>query len=270
MLDQNILTEKQKAELGKIIDQLVEERVQQRQKEFVKKYTKFIVESATSKVVEKMKDGLLLQVEEKINLVKSKSEKACRSVLAEASSKVVQTKKAHKRLLEEFKITAPKLVEDLATKKAQELSEEAIGAIEENNRLTQAYKQLTEGLSKAGYIINEDVDNVIEKERTEKKMLRTKLIEARRDSKLAQLTEGMLPGQKKKVVELLEDCVTEKQVEDRFLKVKAQVLAEFRHVETEDREVLKTKQSKFEETMNEDNAFEVLLGQSKAFIEKNQ
>jgi len=269
MLDQNILTEKQKAELNEVIDQLVEERVQQRQEAFVKKYTKFVVESATAKVVEKMKEGLILQVEEKISGVEQKAQKACRSVLAEAASKVKTVKDTHKKLIEEFKATAPKLIEEQATKKALEITEEARGALEENNRLVEAFARFTEGLGKAGYVINEDVDNIIEKERNEKRMLRTKLVEARRENKIAQLTEGMLPGQKKKVVELLEDCVTEKQVEDRFLTVKAKVLAESRHVETEDVSKLKKKESEFNAVLSEEQSFNELLGASKAFIAKN-
>jgi len=164
MFDKNILTETQRKELSVIIDELVEERVALKQDQFVKKYTKFIVESATSKVVEKMKNGLILQVEGKINDIQTKSEKACRSVLIEAASKVKDMKQKHKYLLEEFKVSAPKLVKDLAEKKALELTEDARGAIEENNRLTEAFKNFSSGLSKAGYVINEDVDNVIEKE----------------------------------------------------------------------------------------------------------
>jgi hypothetical protein len=269
MLDKNILTEAQKKELSKIIDDLVDERVQERQSQFVKKYTKFIVESATSKVVEKMRGGLMLKVEEKIDDVKNKADKVCRSVLAESASRVANIKKQHTKLVEEFKSSAPKMIRDLAEKKAQELAEESKGALEENSRLTEAFKNFTAGLAKAGYVINEDIDNVIEKERTEKRMLRTKLIESRRNNKLAQLTEGMLPGQKKKVIELLEDCVTEKQVEDRFLTVKAKVLAEDRHVETENISDLKRKQSQLEEEQSEDMLFESLIGISKEFIEKN-
>jgi len=269
MLDKNILTESQKKELGKIIDSLVEERVQERQSKFVKKYTKFIVESATSKVVEKMRDGLMLKVEEKIDEVKSKANKACRSVLSESASRVASIKKQHRRLVEEFKISAPKMIKDLAEKKAQQLSEESRGALEENDRLNSAFKGFSDAMAKAGYLINEDVDHVIEKERTEKRMLRTKLIESRRNNKLSQLTEGMLPGQKKKVIELLEDCVTEKQVEDRFLTVKVKVLAEDRHVETENINTLKKKQAIYEEENMEDRLFDSLIGSSKAYIEKN-
>ena len=269
MFDKNILTETQRKELSVIIDELVEERVALKQDQFVKKYTKFIVESATSKVVEKMKNGLILQVEGKINDIQTKSEKACRSVLIEAASKVKDMKQKHKYLLEEFKVSAPKLVKDLAEKKALELTEDARGAIEENNRLTEAFKNFSSGLSKAGYVINEDVDNVIEKERNEKRMLRTKLIESRRNNKVSQLTEGMLPGQKKKVIELLEDCVTEKQVESRFLKVKAKVLSEDRHVETRDINELKKKELEANKVINEEQSFEQFLGMSKEYIEKN-
>jgi len=269
MLDQNILTEAQKKELSKIIDTLVEERVNERQEKFVKKYTKFIVESATSKVVQKMRDGLMLKVEEKINDVKTKADKACRSVLAEAASKVQKTKTIHKQLVEEFKESAPKLITELAEKKADELSKQAKEAIKENERLEEAFQNFTYGLTKAGYVINEDLDNAIEKERNEKRMLRTKLVEARRDNKISQLTEGMLPGQKRKVIELLEDCVTEKQVEDRFLSVKAKVLAEDRHVETQNITDLKKKQHEVEEAFNEEKYFEDFISQSKEFIQKN-
>jgi len=269
MLDPNILTKVQKTELSKIIDNLVEERVQERQAEYVKKYTKFIVESATSKVVAKMREGLMLKVEEKINEVKTKADKACRSVLAEASFKVQNVKKQHKKLVEEFKQSAPKMIKDLAEKKAKELTEESRGALEENTRLAEAFKGFSEAFATAGYIINEDLDNAIEKERIEKRMLRTKLIESRRNNKLSQLTEGMLPGQKKKVVELLEDCVTEKQVEDRFLNVKAKVLAEDRHVETESVSDLKEKQSIFEEEHSEELLFDTFISRSKEFVEKN-
>jgi len=269
VMDNNILTEAQKKELSKIIDTLVEERVQEKQAQFVKKYTKFIVESATSKVVEKMRSGLILQVEERINEVKNKAKKACTSVLAEAASKVQKTKNIHKTLVEEFKVTAPKLIKDLAKKEALRLSEEARGAIEENDRLNAAFKNFTEGLSRAGYIINEDLDNAIEKERTEKRMLRTKLVEAKRDLKLAQLTEGMLPGQKKKVKNLLEDCVTEKQVEDRFLTSKAKVLSEDRHVETENINDLREREDKQNKTFSEEETFDSFLSTAKEFMQKN-
>jgi len=269
VMENNILTSAQKKELSKIIDTLVEDRVQQKQAQFVKKYTKFIVESATAKVVAKMSEGLILQVEDRINEVKSKAEKACRSVLVESASKVKNIKNKHKKLMEEFKTSAPILVEELAEKKANKISEEALGAIEENNRLNEAFKGFTAGLAKAGYLINEDLDNAIEKERNEKRMLRTKLIEAKRDNKLSQLTEGMLPGQKKKVIEMLSECVTEKQIEDRFLSVKTKVLSEeHRHVETGNiNEMIKDEEKK-NVVLSEEQSFNQLLGMSRAFIEK--
>ncbi len=265
--DKNILSKLQQKELRNIIDTLVEERVQERQEIFVKKYTKFIVESATSKVVAKMKDGLILQVEERISDVQSKAKKACKSVLLEASSKVQKQKQIHKTILEEFKKTAPKLIEELAQKKATAITEESRGALEENDRLLSAFKGFTDGLAQAGYMINEDVDHIVEKERTEKRMLRTKLVSVLRENKIAQLTEGMLPGQKKSVLNLMEDCVTSKQVEDRFLTVKAKVLAEeHRHVETESLSEIKEKQLILEAKNSKQKNFSQLLSASKNFI----
>lgn len=263
--DKNILTKIQQKELTSVIDELVEERVLVQKEKFIKDYTKFIVESATSKVVERFKSGLVQQVEEKISGIQKKTEKVCRSVLAEAASKVSGVKKQHKQLLEEFKATAPKLITDLADKKVAEITEDARASIEENKRLNEAFKNFTGGLGKAGYVINEDLDNVVEKERNEKRMLRTKLVESRRDIKLHQLTEGMLPAQKKKVVELLEDCVTEKQVEDRFLTVKAKVLGEERYVDVMDTK--KKPDSKVMRELTEEQDLQNLIGASSNYLQ---
>jgi len=232
-LDGDILTESQKTELQKIIDVLVEERVQQRIKKFSDKYTKFIVESATKKIVSKVKTGLATKINEELDIMRQKTENICRSAVLEASSKISTTKKAQKQLVEEFKRTAPNLIKKLSEEKANELSREAMVAIEENKRLTESLSGIMKGIGKAGFVINEDVDSAVQKERNEKLMLRTKLVETRRDLKVEQLTEGMLPNQKKEIIKLLEDCTTEKMVEDRFLLAKSKVMNSNTHIEEE-------------------------------------
>ena len=253
-LDDNILTEAQKEELQKIIDTLAEERVQERIKQFSDKYTKFIVESATTKIINRVKSGLAEKINTDLQTMKEQTEKICRSVISEAAGKIAKTKKAQKQLVEEFKKTAPGLIQKLAEEKAQELAKESLVAIEENQKLTESLSSIMRGMSKAGYVINEDLDGAIDKERNEKLMLRTKLVEARRDLKVAQLTEGLLPNQKKEIVELLEDCTTEKMVEDRFLLAKSKVMSENTHVMSE--EVEKPEIPK--EMMEEENFGEFL------------
>ena len=258
-LDGDILTEAQKEELKKVIDVLVEERVQERIKQFSNKYTKFIVESATKKIVGKMKSGLADKITTELEQMREHTEKICRSVVLEASNKIATAKKKQKQLVEEFEKTAPELIQKLAEEKADELSKEAKIAIEENARLSESLSGIMKGMTKAGFVINEDVDSAVDKERNEKLMLRTKLVEARRDLKIEQLTEGMLPVQKKEIIKLLEDCTTEKMVEDRFLLAKEKVMSANLIIERE--EIKKPK----EPVLQEDELFGDFLSSVKGY-----
>lgn len=253
-LDGDILTEGQKEELKKIIDVLVEERVQERIRQFSDKYTKFIVESATTKIINRVKGGLSDKINTDLKHFKEQTEKVCRSVVSEASGKIAKAKQSKKNLLEEFKRTAPNLIKKLAEEKANELSKEAKLIIEENQKLSKSLKRIMSGMKAAGYVINEDVEEAIGKERNEKLMLRTKLVEARRDLKLAQLTEGLLPNQKKQIIELLEDCTTEKMVEDRFLLAKAKIMDSNTHVDVE-----KIQKSETINELQEEESFDEFL-----------
>jgi hypothetical protein len=220
----DVLTESQKKELKKIIDTLVEERVHEKNKAFVKKYTQFVAESAASKIQKKLQESLTKKIDNKMKQITEETEKICRSVIMNSADKVVKMKKTQEELVTHFKETAPKLVEKLAEEQAKELASDAILAIEERDQLKESFEAITRGMSKAGFVINEDLDKAIEKERNEKRMLRTKLVEAERDLKVAQLTEGMLPAQKREVETLLEDCTTADMVESRFLVVKKKVM----------------------------------------------
>jgi hypothetical protein len=260
----NILTESQKEELKTILDSIVEERVQSKQNEFIKKYTRFIVEQATKKITSGMMDKLSVRINEEIQEIKNKSEKICRSVVCEASGKIAETKKKHKKLVEEFKNTAPKLIESLAEKKAQELAEEAILAIEQNKKIAETFQGITKGLESVGYVINEDVDKKIKKLTSENMEIRTKLIRQERDLKLSELSEGMLPYQKKEIAELLSECVTAKSIEEKFKLAKNKVMKTESIIEEEDIPIKKKK----EVVLNEDENFAQLIGQAKKFIEK--
>jgi len=266
MLDNDILTEAQKKELRKIIDSLVEERVQQRNKDFVDKYTKFIVESATTKLVEKVKVGLVERIDEEMKTIRSKAEKICRSVILEASTKIHETKKQQQELVENFRATAPDLIKNLAEDKAKELAADAIQAIAEKERLQESLVSITKGMEKAGYVINEDIDKVIEKEKNEKLMLRTKLAQANRDLKLAQLTEGMLPAQKREMEKLLEDCTTSDMIEDRFLLAKKKVMESKVIVEEEVPQEVKERQVEAKRLLDEEQEFSSFLSAAKRVV----
>lgn len=222
--DSDILTESQKKELKKIIDTLVEERVQEKNKAFVKKYTQFVAESAASKIQKKLQESVTNKIDRKMKQITEEAEKICRSAILQSGNKVAKMKKVQEELVNHFKETAPKLVEKLAEEQAKELASDAILAIEERDQLKESFDAIARGMGKAGFVINEDLDKAIEKERNEKRMLRTKLVEAQRNLKISQLTEGMLPAQKREVETLLEDCTTPEMVESRFLVVKKKVM----------------------------------------------
>lgn len=258
----DILTESQKVELKKILDTLVEERVQAKTSAFIKKYTNFIVEQATTKITKGMMGKFSARIEEEIGAIKDKSERVCRSVVCEAANKIAGTKAKHKKLVEDFKATAPQLIESLAEKKSQELSEEAILAIEQNKKIAATFAGITKGLESVGYVINEDTDNKLKKLINENLKIRTQLVKQERDLKLAELSEGMLPSQKKDLVELLSECTTAKLVEDKFKFARDKIMKKDLVVEEVVVEKKKT------EVINEDEIFSQMLVGSKRFIEK--
>lgn len=267
ILDGDILTERQKIELKKIIDSLVEERVQKKNKRFVDEYTKFIAESATTKIANKIKDKLVKRIDEEMKTIRKKAGNICRSVVLESSSKMNISKRKQRELLEQFKETAPKLIKNLAEEQSKEYSADAIQAVEEKKKLEESINSIMSGMKRAGFIINEDLDKVIEKEKNEKKMLRTKLAKTRRDLKLAQLTEGMLPAQKKEIETLLEDCTTENQIEDRFLIARKKVMDSNKLIEED--HVSQEARSKMEETekmLEEEDRFSQFIKAAKTAV----
>jgi len=265
MLDNDILTEAQKKELRAVIDTLVEEQVQKRNRQFIQKYTKFIAESATTKIVDKVEEKLIKRIDEDMKDVLNKATKICRSVILESSTKIRGVRKQQEKMVEEFKASAPRLIKNLAEEKAKELASDAIDAISEKERLEESFNNITKAMTKAGYVINEDVDHAIEKERCEKMMLRTKLTKANRDIKFSQLTEGMLPAQKREMETLLEDCTTSDRLEERFLVAKKKVMESNSVVEEEVSQEVKAKKEEFQSIMQEDVEFSNLLDAAKKF-----
>jgi len=258
----DILTEAQKVELKKILDTIVEERVQNQTNAFIKKYTGFIVEQATKKITGNLMSKLSTKINEEIGTIKDKSERICRSVVCEASNKIAETKAKHKKLVEDFKATAPQLIESLAEKKAQELAEEAILAIDQNKKIAATFEGITKGLESVGYVINEDVEQRIKKLTSENMEVRTKLIRQERDLKLAELSEGMMPVQKKEVAELLSECTTAKSIEDKFKFARDKIMKKDVIIEEKIVENPKT------EIINEEEIFSDLLVGAKKFIQK--
>jgi len=266
MVDNDILTEAQKKELRKIINTLVEEQVQQRNRAFIEKYTKFIAESATTKVVNKVKNKLSTRIDEEMSEIREKAAKICRSVILESSTKIRGVRKEQEKLVEEFQKTAPKLIKNLAEEKAKELASDSIDAISEKERLEEAFTGLVKGMEKAGFVINEDIDKVIQKEKNEKLMLRTKLAQANRDIKVAQLTEGMLPAQKREIETLLEDCTTDQMVEERFLIAKKKVMENNTVIEEEVSNEGQEKKAVAQKVMEEEEMFSSFLGAARKLV----
>jgi hypothetical protein len=258
----DILTESQKVELKKILNTIVEERVQEQTKDFIKKYTNFITEQAAKKLTGGIVNKLSSRINEEMGFIKDRSEKICRSVVCEASNKIAETKNKHRKLVEEFRATAPKLIENLAEKKAQELSEEAILAIEQNKKIASTFQGITKGLASVGYTINEDVEGKIKKLMSENLEIKTKLIKQERDLKLAALSEGLLPSQKKDITELLSECATAKSIEDKFKIARDKIMKAETIVEN--KVLLHPKK---EEVINEEEIFNQLIGASKKYIE---
>lgn len=258
----DILTESQKNKLKSVIDSLVEERVQEKTKAFVNKYTKFIVESTSKKLIDVTKEKLFKKVNESIESYRDKTERVARSVILEASSEINHIKDKHKQLLESFKQTAPQLIESEVEKRSKELNEEALKAIEKYNKREKLFESILDGLEDNGYMINEDIEGKIEKMSEENYRLKTEIIKREKMIKINQLTEGLLPNQKERVIKLLEDCPTAKKVEEQFNSVKEKILSE------EYRQVKKEKEEKKNE-MNEENEFFVdLLEGSKEFLKR--
>jgi hypothetical protein len=260
ILDNNILTESQKTELKCVIDQLVEERTQEIIKEFVKKYTGFIVESATKKILTKAKSGVVKHINEEIDKIKNTTEKVVRSVVLESSNKVAESKKATEHMVEEFKKTAPKLIDKLSEEKAQKIAEESLRVKKQSEKSIQIVEGVLKGLEGIGYVINEDVDQIGKKSKNEIMSLKTELTKIKRDLRIAELTEGMLPDQKDRVIELLEEYTTANKVEQVFGKIRDKVIEENTFVKTEKKAEPKPK------VISEEDNLDSLLGLSKTFL----
>lgn len=259
----DILTESQKEALKGIIDQLVEERVREKNDSFIKNYTSFIVEQATRKLSSTFMSKITNRIHEEIQNIQTKADKICRSVVLESSSKVSEIKKKHAAMVEEFKNEAPKLIENLAEKRAEELAEDAIIAIQQNEKLATTVEGITKGLERLGFVINEDTDGRVKGLQHENKELKTRLIKQERDLKLAQLCEGMLPSQKKEMSELLSECTTAKILEEKFSMIKTKVMN--KDVIVEEKKI----EPKKVQVINEEDVFADLIAGSKKFIKKS-
>jgi hypothetical protein len=258
----DILTESQKSELKNIIDSLVEERTKEKNAQFIQQYTEFIVEQATKRITSGLMSKMQTKINEEISLIKEKANKVCRSVVCEASNKIATEKSKNKKLMEEFKATAPVIIEEMAAQKAEELAEDALAALKQNEKLVESLQNIVKGLESAGFVINEDVDGRMKKTMNENLELKTKVIKTERDLKLAQLSEGMLPVQKREVAELLSECTTAAMIEERFGLIRNKVMKQEAIIEEE-----KTPEPK-KEMINEEDAFSGLLSMSKKYIQK--
>ena len=262
ILDNDILTESQKNELKGVIDSLVEERVQDIMKSFINKYTGFIVESATQKILGSVKNGVVKKINEETDKMKKLTERVVRSVVLEASEKIEKNKKATKQLVEDFKKTAPKLIERLAEEKANLLAEEALENIEKSKKSMSLMEGIVKGLEESGYVINEDIEQVKKKSKNEILKLKTEAIKAKRDLRVAVLTEGMLPNQKSRVIELLEEYKTAEKVDQVFNKIRNKVIEENTFVKQEE----KKPERQATTVISEDDNFDSLLGASMKFM----
>jgi hypothetical protein len=259
----DILTEQQKTALKGMIDQIIEDRVKEKSSAFIKQYTSFIVEQATKKLSSTFMSKISNRVNEEMESIKTKADQVCKSVIVESSNKIANVKRKHSKLVEEFKATAPKLIENLANQKAQELAEDAIIAIKQNEKLANTVEGITKGLESMGYVINEDVGGKFKNLNNENLKLKTQLIKKERDIRFSELCEGMLPVQKKEMSELLSECTTVKSLEDKFPLVKSKIMKKEAMIE-ENIEVTK----KVTVINEEDNFTDLLVG-AKKFIKKS-
>jgi len=262
----DILSSKQKNELTQVIDSLVEERVKERQSKFIEKYTSFIVESTTKKLTEAVKGQLSEDMQNEIDKVNDKAQRLCRSVILESSNKISTYKKNQEKLIEEFKTKAPEMIENLAEEKAQKIQEEAIQTIDKYKNNVKIVESMKQTLEQSGFVINEDVNSVIKTKTNEVMGLKTQLNKAQRDLKIAELTEGMLPNQKKNMVNLLEDYSTDTEVEKHFKESKDKILSENRMIVEE--EVVAIPDNKVTKKLEEDRVFSDFLSLSKEFNDK--
>jgi len=267
MMDNDILSSKQKKELSGIIESLVEERVKENQSKFIEKYTSFIVESATKKLSGKIKDSLTEEMTAKVDEANDKAQRLCRSVILESSNKISTYKKNQEKLVEEFKNTAPKLIEKLAEERAEEIQAEAIDTIDKYKKDVQIVESMKDTLAKVGFIINEDVDDVVKTKSNEVMNLKTKLNRAERDLKVSELTEGMLPNQKEKMSTILEEYSSSSEVEKHFKSIKEKVLVENTVVETKE-VIVPIEKTELEKKMLHEEQFSNFLSSSKEFMNK--
>lgn len=225
-IDNNILTEGQKKELSKIIDLIVEERLQQKYNEFVHRYTKMIVESSAEHIVKRCKDIMCEDVNEQIKNIEHKTKKVVKSVLVEASNKIRNTKEDCKLIVEDIIEKTPKLIEAKVKKQTELLAEEAVKSIEETERIKNLFQDITKGLEQTGYVINEDVDGKVKKANKELQTMKIYMEQLEKKNRILELTEGFTPIQSNKIKELLESCQTAEDVEKKFKTVKNKVLTE--------------------------------------------
>ena len=268
VFDNDILTEAQKNELLKIIDELVEERVREKNKAFVNKYTDFIVESATAKISEKVKDGFAKKVKTTLKEMDEKYQKVCRSVILEATHKIGTSKKKMQKLVEEFKQTAPKIIEKEVDQKTKQLSEDAVAAIQKYEEQKVIVEGLLKGLNKIGYVINEDVDGAVKKKEAVAYTYKTRAIKAERDLKIRDMCEGLLPDQKEQLMPLLEECETAEVVEKKFKSLKNKVLNESTNSVKVEPKQDTVKEIKEVKTFQEEEMFKELLTGALKFNKK--
>lgn len=260
--EMDILSEAQKAELTKIIDGLVEERADIRTKQMMKKFTKFITESVGKKIVAKTKSDLVSRIDEELNAINDKSARVCRSVVTEAAEEVRLAKESKEQLIEEFQKKAPVVMEQEIDKRVKQLTEEARQKIEEAKANKELYENIIDGFKKVGYVINEDVNGVIGKKDSENLELKTELTKIKTTAKIQELTEGMLPKQKERAMELLEDCTSAEQVERNFKDIRMKVIRENNFVEEKEEEKI---DPKTQAIFNEEDEFSKLVSASKRY-----
>ena len=173
--EMDILSEAQKSELMKIIDNLVEDRADSRTKQMMKKFTRFITESVGKRIVAKTKTDLVTKINEELDSITDKSARVCRSVVTEAAEEVRLAKESKEHLIEEFQKKAPVVMEQEINKRVEQLTEEARKDIEGAQANKELYENLIDGFKKVGYVINEDINGVIGKKDSENLGLKTEL-----------------------------------------------------------------------------------------------
>lgn len=226
ILENNILTESQKKEISSIIDLIVEERLKEKYNEFVKQYTKLIIESSAKHIVRRCKEVMTENIAGDIDNIKDKTNKIVKSVIVEASDKIRKNKEQCKLIIEEIQQKLPDVINKKVERKVQLLAEESIKSLEETDKIKHLFQNITKGLEAQGYTINEDIDHKVSKANKELNLMREHMEELEKKNRIYELTEGFTPIQTGKMKELLESCKTAEDVEKKFKGVKTQVLNE--------------------------------------------